>query len=269
MRLPEGSINNSCGSAMPNDTNSMDSLYSLDEVSFWQNILGREMHYHFGHFHSPEVDFEEALRQAVRNFFPHIPVGANVVDAGCGWGGPADLLRAERACVLHCLTVSNAQVAHCESRGLSCEYHDLETGLPPEMRADVGLMFESLEHVQDKQVLLRDARDKCSRLLLRINCCADMRLTLLNAGNPWLLRFEPPEVILSRLERAGWRIDEVVNRRPESMPTLRHWQERLIQQADRVSAHQQSGLLLSMCNQALESPEQWAANYPLMDIVAS
>ena len=40
---------------------------------------------------------ERALADALRILYPHIPLGSSVLDAGCGWCGPATLLAAQRA----------------------------------------------------------------------------------------------------------------------------------------------------------------------------
>ncbi len=69
----------------------LDKFYSSESVDEWKQIIGKDLHYHFGYFHDSE-DLETGLKQTVRNFYPHITLGSRILDIGCGWGGPAKML---------------------------------------------------------------------------------------------------------------------------------------------------------------------------------
>ena len=109
----------------------LDAFYSADVVKV-AAFLGPEMHFHHG-LASSEVDVllgrstsspvaldEQAaprsLADAVRVLYPHIPLGASVLDVGCGWCGPATLLAEERAASVRGVTIARAQAEFCSTR---------------------------------------------------------------------------------------------------------------------------------------------------------
>lgn len=110
----------------------LDDFYSAD-VKKVAAFLGPEMHFHHG-LQSAEVNellgrgadalpvpgdeslAERALADALRVLYPHIPLGASVLDVGCGWCGPATLLAEERAALVRGVTIARAQAEFCRAR---------------------------------------------------------------------------------------------------------------------------------------------------------
>ena len=134
----------------------IDAFYSAEPIDAWREILGDGLHYHGGYFHGHE-DLVTGQRQAVQRLWQHIPSGASVLDAGCGWGGPATMLVHEHGCRVEGVTVSTAQAAYCRSIGIEASRLDLETD---ELRGryDVAFALESLSHMADKREVLRTRR---------------------------------------------------------------------------------------------------------------
>ena len=109
----------------------LDAFYSAD-VEKISAFLGPEMHFHHGlaslevnellgrSTGSPVAPDEQAaarsLADAVRVLYPHIPLGASVLDVGCGWCGPATLLAEERAASVRGVTIARAQAEFCRTR---------------------------------------------------------------------------------------------------------------------------------------------------------
>jgi hypothetical protein len=48
----------------------LDAFYSNASIAEWQQVIGEEMHYHFGFFRGRE-DLQTGARRAVQNLYPH------------------------------------------------------------------------------------------------------------------------------------------------------------------------------------------------------
>ncbi|MGK7905341.1 MAG: hypothetical protein AB4352_28840, partial [Hormoscilla sp.] len=49
----------------------LDRFYSTESITAWKQIIGEDLHYHFGYFRGSE-DLETGLRQTVRNYYDYI-----------------------------------------------------------------------------------------------------------------------------------------------------------------------------------------------------
>jgi cyclopropane fatty-acyl-phospholipid synthase-like methyltransferase len=127
----------------------LDDYYSAESIKEWQAIIGDELHYHYGFFTTPEMGLKAALENAVRSFYDYVPRGSSVLDAGCGWGGPARMLNDERECKVFGITISHSQYESCRKFGLKVKRADLES-ISLKQKFDIIVMFESLEHIKDK-----------------------------------------------------------------------------------------------------------------------
>lgn len=246
----------------------LDTFYSLNEIDLWKQIIGDDLHYHFGYFDG-DTDPQEALRQTVRNFFDSIPHGGRVLDAGCGWGAPARLLTSEQGCQVKGVTISTAQAAYCRQAGLDVEKLDLETAIP-DGQFDVAFFLESIEHVKDKAGLLGRLRDQCRRIIISSNAWG-------RADPSWRPTFgqssatATPLELCALLEHSGFRVLSMRDRRPKSIGTLHFWKANF----ERVFANQmppgQLGVLRRYTEEITASPDnlkRFIRNAPLVDIVA-
>ena len=251
----------------PQASADIDQFYSDDDVALWQQILGPNLHFHFGLFEANE-DLQTGLHQTIQSFFPHILFGSTVLDLGCGWGGPAKVLSTNHGCDVTGITVSKAQATFCRQAGLDVRLLDLGDSsavLPQDF--DVLFSLEMISHIQDKVGFLRRLRRCGRRLILSESCAADAyegpRLTF--GGSMWLCTVSE---LTDAIEQAGWTIRSVNNRRPQSMRTVSLWKQNLDQTFANGRPPGAFAALLSLCENAQADPAGWANSFPLIDIVA-
>jgi len=250
---------------MMTDKFNLDEFYSAESIAEWKQIIGEELHYHFGYYKGGE-DLKTAAEQTVRNFYPYIPSGSQILDAGCGWGGPAQLLVHDRQCNVTCITISQTQANYCRSLGLTVHQLNLEKD-QIEGHYDVVFSLEVLSHIRDKIGLLKRLRHRADRLAISVTCTADKnhgeRLTF---GGSMIL-YTPAE-LKQMVKEAGWKIISMKDRRVQSMPTLLYWRARFNETYGDKTPPGQLNLLRQLTEEALKNPAVWAKSLPLIDIVA-
>ena len=171
----------------------------------WQAVLGPTMHYNFGTRVSDNAsdDAESCLNNTVRSLYPWIPVGSSVLDAGCGWGGPARLLVDERQARVHGVTVSDIQAeffrTHVPEATCTCE--DLAQ-LDLSEDVDVTIALESLTHVDQVGQALGCIRNRTDRLIIRDHVSKGPGFNM----DHW--RMQVPAVVdfRTQIEQAGFSI---------------------------------------------------------------
>jgi LynF/TruF/PatF family peptide O-prenyltransferase len=244
----------------------LDEFYSAESPEEWKLILGDELHYHHGYF-SAQEDFLIGQRQTVINFYPEILRGAKVLDAGCGWGGPAVMLKKDLKCAVHGITISSAQADYCRRLPIEVTLSDLERD-PIAGRYDIVFMLEALYHIRDKRGVLVKLRNCADRLLLSTHCVAEdytgIRMMFAESGGTLCKTSE-----LERyLQDAGWRIREIRNRSFQAIPTIHYWKKNF----DQIYADQKPpghlGILRDYVEDVVISLNNWCRTYPLIDVVA-
>ena len=150
-------------------TPDLDEFYSSIPIDTWRQILGSQLHYHHGIWAANE-DWETALENAVLDLARHVEPGSTVLDLGCGWGGPASVLKERCGCSVLCVTVSQAQASYCAIRGLEVHRADLDSEIP-DGTWSVGWWMESLEHLEHPERALGELRRRCKKLVIRVNTC--------------------------------------------------------------------------------------------------
>jgi hypothetical protein len=192
-------------------------FYSSPPLDVWRRILGNGMHYHHGIWEADE-DWAAALNNAVLTLAQYVEPGSTVLDLGCGWGGPAALLVDRVGCDVVGVTVSHAQAAYCATRGLDVRHLDLDREMPTG-HWSVGWWMESLEHLEHPEQALIRLRSRCERLVMRVNTCETAPRRRFAGSMPMLSTAD----YLGALERSGWRVRHLSNRRTEALRSPFEW----------------------------------------------
>lgn len=273
-------------------------FYDTHQIEPWRQVLGPNLHYHFGLFEIPDVPLkassefgvsssefpeflqvppsspefipfpideiaaEAAFERAVSVLYPFVPVRGRVYDIGCGWGGPARQLLRDLDCRVEGITASRTQFRYCASQGLYVRYGDVETTLPAGT-FDCMLLLESLCHVRDKLRLLKVLRLFSKRLIIRDHC-QDGAAASLNFGDTMLMNSSTE--LRQMVEQAGWNIIHWRNCRPESMPSVTIWHNRLQNIPPGDDIHLET--LRAFCQRVLNHATEWALANPLIECVA-
>lgn len=253
-------------SSNPEQVN-LDKFYSSESPEIWKAIIGESLHYHFGYHESlsEPCTIEAGARCVVEYFYPFINEGENVLDAGCGWGGPGRMLAVDKKVHYTGLTISQSQVDYCRGIGLNVHKADMEKEDLPSDCYDSVLMIEALEHIRDKQGLLTKFRDCSNQLLLTISLSRFAGNTLEFGSS---LDFCTYDELKTFLKNSGWRIGSIRSRRAESYATMLLWAKNLEAVYGNEDPPGQLLHLKSFVQYALENWVSWCRLTPLVDIVA-
>ncbi len=124
-------------------------------------------------------------------------------------------------------------------------------------------MIESLCQVRDKIRLLKTLRLFSNKLIIR-DQCQDIDSANFNFGSTMYMNSSME--LREMLEQAGWKITHWRNQRAASMPSIQIWHQRLQTIQPGNDAHIET--LRAFCAHVLSSPDEWAANNPLIEVVA-
>lgn len=87
-----------------------------------------------------------------------VPIGARVLDLGCGDGELLEYLRARRHCSGYGVEIKDDNVLACTRRGVNVLQLNLEDGLAmfEDRSFDVVLQLDTLQHLRNTERLLRE-----------------------------------------------------------------------------------------------------------------
>ncbi len=87
-----------------------------------------------------------------------VPVGARVLDLGCGDGALLDHLIQHRQCTGYGVEIDDANVLACTQRGVSVIQLNLDEGLAmfADASFDVVLQIDTLQHLHNTEIMLRE-----------------------------------------------------------------------------------------------------------------
>ena len=87
-----------------------------------------------------------------------VPVGARVLDLGCGDGAMLDHLQRTRGCSGYGIEIADANVLACVQRGVNVVQLNLDEGLDmfDDASFDVVLQLDTLQHLRNAETMLRE-----------------------------------------------------------------------------------------------------------------
>jgi methionine biosynthesis protein MetW len=87
-----------------------------------------------------------------------VPVGARVLDLGCGDGAMLAHLQSTRGCSGYGVEIDDANVLACVQRGVNVIQLNLDEGLAmfDDASFDVVLQIDTLQHLRNAEVMLRE-----------------------------------------------------------------------------------------------------------------
>ena len=87
-----------------------------------------------------------------------VPVGARVLDLGCGDGAMLDHLQRTRGCSGYGIEIADANVLACVQRGVNVVQLNLDEGLDmfDDASFDVVLQLDTLQHLRIAETMLRE-----------------------------------------------------------------------------------------------------------------
>jgi hypothetical protein len=139
---------------------SLDKFYSENPLEVWKIVLGEKMHYHMA------VDNEEydPYDYAVMQLFDYIKPNSEILDCGCGWGGPARLLKEKLNCNITGVTISEQQYNYITD--FKVIHSDLHDFVPNEMY-NTALFIESYTHLNDPKKVLSNIKNNVNELVIK------------------------------------------------------------------------------------------------------
>lgn len=223
----------------------------------WSYIFGDN--FHWGYFNSPD----ETLSQATDNLidilskFGTIPQKSEILDIGCGIGGPAFYLHEKLACSVTGITISRrgadlAEKAN-EEKGYSSHIRfmvaDILGDFSPPRRFDVIWIMEVTHLITDKERLFK----RCFELLKEGGELLLCDVTIKNDLSAFdILRHGRNLATLERtfgktksetlayygkeIQRAGFSNTEVIDISQNVRPTIDRWRKNINQHYDKISS---------------------------------
>ena len=98
---------------------------------------------------------DSTIQQALAEL---VPMGARVLDLGCGDGAMLEHLQRTRGCTGYGVEIDDANVLKCVKRGVNVIQLNLDEGLAlfGDASFDVVLQIDTLQHLRNAEVMLRE-----------------------------------------------------------------------------------------------------------------
>jgi len=137
----------------------LDNFYSFTSPEEAKDIFGQRAHFHW----AVPSDTNDPFDQAVIDLFPYIKPNSKILDCGCGWGGPGQMLKEQLNCDITGVTISKAQ-AEYTSQFYPTYHADLHE-YTSDQHYDLALFFESYFHFNDSKKVLSNLKNVSAVLI--------------------------------------------------------------------------------------------------------
>ena len=200
---------------------SVGEFYDDTSPEVWKKAIGEDLHYHVGWGEG------DILYNAIEYLYPFIGKDSKVLDCGCGWGGPAKVLKRDLNCEVTGVTISKVQYDYVKSNvPIEIIYSDLHDYNPND-RFDVCLFIESFCHLENPLKVLYNIRDCSNKIILR-------EYHLKSDDYPkkyvdsWLMNIYKKDEMISLFDKIGFKLTFDENHYDYSLePTLNYWLDNL------------------------------------------
>tara|TARA_B100000427_G_scaffold328511_1_gene341786 strand:+ start:2378 stop:3112 length:735 start_codon:yes stop_codon:yes gene_type:complete len=200
---------------------SVGEFYDDTSPEVWKKAIGEDLHYHVGWGEG------DILYNAIEYLYPFIGRDSKVLDCGCGWGGPAKVLKRDLNCEVTGVTISKVQYDYVKSNvPIEIIYSDLHDYNPND-RFDVCLFIESFCHLENPLKVLYNIRDCSNKIILR-------EYHLKSDDYPkkyvdsWLMNIYKKDEMISLFDKIGFKLTFDENHYDYSLePTLNYWLDNL------------------------------------------
>lgn len=202
---------------------SVSELYDDTSPEVWKKVIGNDLHYHVGWGEG------DILYNAVKHLYQFIDKGSKVLDCGCGWGGPAKVLKRDLHCDVTAVTNSPVQYDFITDNVpvdvILCDLQDYR----PTKKYDCGIFIESFCHLKNPEQVIENIKESCDKIIVRDYILKEQNYPTKYLDN-WLMTIYYHEEITSVFENQGYRLTYEENHYKEGLnPTVNYWLSNLEQ----------------------------------------
>jgi hypothetical protein len=206
----------------------LDNFYSEPSLETWKIILGEKMHYHFSDDSNPN---EDPFDQSIINIFPFIKPQSKILDCGCGWGGPARLIKEKLNCDVTGVTNSAQQYNYIKD--FKIIYADLENFVPTEYY-DTALFYESVTHIENFSELLFNIQKYVNNIII-VDYVVDHQTIYVPE---WREFIRHKNDFINPIKNAGYKIEHFSQKEKFLQPAINYWLENFKKiDSDLISGH--------------------------------
>ena len=191
-------------------------FYNMD-ISMLKQVLGEKLHYHYA---TGNYDPANPFDQAIIDLYPYFKPGSRVLDCGCGWGGPARMLKEDLNCDVTGVTVSTYQAQHCQNffKTITADFNHWH----PTEYYDTAFFMESYVHMIPQALI--NIKDHVQNIVMKDT------LTTTNEYDitQWYSKIRTKEMYYEEFDAAGFEIKEFKVEHDYLEPCTTYWYNNLL-----------------------------------------